>query len=123
MVITRDYKKIIAYQIADKLLSKVYELTSNNFPPEERYCLSTQLRRSALSIPGNIVEGSARKYKKEYIQFLYIAKGSLKETEYYLEKSFDFGYLNNNEFDDVINLCHRTGSLLYGLIKAVESTK
>ena len=72
----RDYKNIRAYQLADELVLKIYKITKE-FPKEEMYGLTAQIRRSAVSIPSNIAEGAARKGNAEFVQFLYIALGSL----------------------------------------------
>ena len=79
----RDYKKIRAYQVADDLVMEVYKI-SRRFPKDELYGLVSQLRRAAISIPANIVEGSGRQHKKDYLNFLYISRGSTCETEYLL---------------------------------------
>ena len=74
------------------LVLQVYRLTKN-FPPDERYGLTSQLRRAVLSVPTNIAEGSKRHTNPEYARFLNIAEGSLAETEYLLMVSRDLGYL------------------------------
>jgi four helix bundle protein len=77
----RDCTKIEAWRLADDLTVAVYERT-RSFPREEIYGLTSQLRRAAYSIPANIVEGASRESKKDYLHFLYIARGSLSETQY-----------------------------------------
>ncbi|HET9368448.1 MAG TPA: four helix bundle protein [Candidatus Udaeobacter sp.] len=72
----RDYTKIEAWRLADHLTVVVYERT-RSFPREEIYGLTSQMRRAAFSIPANIVEGASRESKKDYLHFLYIARGSL----------------------------------------------
>jgi four helix bundle protein len=79
----RDYTKIEAWRRADDLVVAIYEHT-RKFPKEELYGLTTQLRRAALSVPANIAEGSARGSKRDYLHFLYIARGSLTETQYFV---------------------------------------
>ena len=71
----RDYTEIEAWRLADDLTVAVYERT-RSFPREEIYGLTNQLRRAAYSVPANIVEGSSRESKKDYLHFLYIARGS-----------------------------------------------
>ena len=74
----RDFKRIKVWQLADELVLNVYQATKT-FPKEELYGIVSQLRRTAVSIPTNVAEGSPRKSNKEYLQFLYIAKGSLEK--------------------------------------------
>lgn len=71
----------------------IYKITSG-FPSEEKFGLVNQMRRTAYSIPANIVEGYSRKSRKEFLQFLNIAKSSLDELKYFLILSFDLGYIN-----------------------------
>ena len=70
----RDYTKIDAWRLADDLTVAVYERT-RSFPKEEMYGLTSQLRRASYSVPANIVEGASRESKKDYLHFLYIARG------------------------------------------------
>ena len=78
----RDYTKIEAWKLADDLTVAVYERT-RAFPREEIYGLTAQLRRASYSVPANIVEGASRESKRDYLHFLYIARGSLSETQYF----------------------------------------
>ena len=80
---SRDFTKIRAWQLSDDLTVEVYK-TTKNFPREEVYGLSSQLRRAASSVPANIAEGANRSSKKEYLQFLSVASGSLAEARYFL---------------------------------------
>jgi len=91
---------------------QVYRLTKT-FPPEERYGLTSQLRRATLSVPTNIAEGSKRITSAEYARFLNIAEGSLAETEYLVMVSRDLGYLPGTtakplliEADEIAKMLH-----------------
>lgn len=76
------------------LVEEIYRIT-NNFPTEERFGLSNQLRRAAVSIPSNIAEGAARNGKKEFAQFLYVALGSISEIETQIELAFRLQFLRD----------------------------
>ncbi len=77
----RDFHKIVAWQKADDLTVEVYKV-SKLFPREEVYSLTSQIRRAAYSVPSNIAEGASRNSKKDYLHFLYVARGSLSEVAY-----------------------------------------
>ena len=87
----RDHTKLKAFNLADEVAILVYEVTSN-FPREELYGLTSQIRRAAVSVPSNIAEGYARESKKELIRYLYISLGSLSEleTQFIISKKLNF---------------------------------
>ena len=95
---------------------------TNNFPRNELYGLISQIRRAVVSISANIAEGYERNYRKEYIQFLMIAKGSLGETETYLLFSKDLGYISKEEHDFLDEKRAEVAKLLKGLINSLNST-
>ena len=115
----RNYKNIKAWQLADKLVRGIYKETQN-FPKEEMYGITSQLRRAAVSVPCNIVEGCTRKNNKEYLQFLYIAKGSLSEAEYLLSLANSLDYFEKDNYAKIDTLCQECAKTLYGLLKAVN---
>ena len=88
---------------------------SENFPKEEKFGLISQIRRSASSVPTNIVEGFKRISKKEFAHFLNMADSSLEETKYHLILSADLGYLKESESKRLEELCDEVGKMLYGL--------
>jgi four helix bundle protein len=92
----RDYTKIKAWQLADELALLVYKAT-REFPKSEIWGLTSQMRRAAVSVPANIVEGSARRKRNEYLQFSYIAMSSLAELNYYVRFTNEIGYLGTNK--------------------------
>ena len=108
------YKKLIAWQKANQLAHLVYKLTIR-FPKEEVFGLVSQLRRAALSIPTNIVEGHARNNKKEFHRFLSIALSSLAEVEYLMEFSYELGYVTEIEFRKLTELREEVGRILWRL--------
>jgi len=81
-----------------ELVAKVYKMTQS-FPAEEKYGITSQMRRSAISIPSNIAEGAAKKGNKEFIQFLYMSLGSLAELETQIEIALRLGYCDDCNFN------------------------
>lgn len=113
----RGYKKLIAWQKADLLAEKVYE-TTNSFPKSELFGLTSQLRRAALSVPANIIEGYARNSKKEFHRFLSIALGSLSEVEYFLQFSFKQKFIKQATFTGLMNLKEECGRIIWKLYQS-----
>src|SRR2546428_13378637 len=116
----RDYTKIEAWKLADDLTVAVYEST-RSFPREELYGLTSQMRRAWYSVPANIAEGSSRESRRDYLHFLYIARGSLTETQYFVHLSRRLGYLSNEEADKLHGQTKQAFACLHGLIQAVEA--
>ncbi len=114
----KGFRTLNAWKKAYELTLVVYQL-SKKFPREELYGLSSQLQRAAVSVPANIAEGYERKHRKEYLQFLYIAKGSLGEVETYLLLTKDLGYLTDNEYCVVGSIREETSRIVKGLIKSL----
>ncbi|HEX7042793.1 MAG TPA: four helix bundle protein [Patescibacteria group bacterium] len=104
------------FKSAHALVLEIYKLTAV-FPQEEKYGLVSQLRRSAASVVANIVEGNARGHRKEFLEFLYIAKGSLEETNYHLLLAKDLGYLKEELYKDMISKSQEVGKQIVGLTK------
>ncbi|HRT97565.1 MAG TPA: four helix bundle protein [Planctomycetota bacterium] len=98
----RDYRKLKVFQMADDLVVKVYEAT-RSFPRDELFGLTSQMRRAAVSVPANIVEGSFRRTESEYANFLNIALGSLAELGYYIELAHRLGYLTTETHSTLIS--------------------
>jgi four helix bundle protein len=117
--VARDFKKIKAWQHADEMVIEIYRNTKY-FPKEELYGLTSQLRRAAVSVPANIAEGSNREHKKEYLNFLYIAQGSIAEVEYLLHLSKRIGYLKEKEYQEIEGIRIQTAKTLFGLIKYIS---
>jgi four helix bundle protein len=115
----RDYTKIDTWKLADDLTVAVYEKTKG-FPKDELYGLTSQVRRAAFSVPANIAEGSSRESKRDYLHFLYIARGSLSEAQYFIHLARRLGYLSSNDADALAAQTGATFACLHGLIRAVE---
>lgn len=107
------------FKLSHSLTIEIYKLT-DKFPPEEKFGLSSQMRRSAYSIPMNIVEGSARLGTKEYRQFVGIARGSAGEISYQLLLSKDLGYLSEQDYTSLKERYDRVAKMLTGLIKTLK---
>jgi len=88
----RDHTKLRAFELADEVAVLVYRVTAR-FPREELYGLTSQMRRAAVSVSSNIVEGCARDSQSDYLRFLYISFGSLRELHYQLSLSKRLGFL------------------------------
>ena len=84
------------------------------------YGLTSQLRRASYSVPANIVEGASRESKKDYLHFLYIARGSLSETQYFIHLAQRLDYLSSEEAEALRQQTKVTFACLHGLIQAVE---
>lgn len=97
------FEKLKVWQKAHELVVNIYKITKK-FPREEKFRLVDQLCRSASSVPANIVEGNARRHKKEYLQFLNTALSSLEETKYHLLLAKDLEYLSVLEYNELISL-------------------
>lgn len=114
----KGYKKLIVWQKADELAHLVY-LETKEFPRDEIYGITSQLRRAAISVAANIVEGTGRQNKNELKQFINIALGSLAETEYLLEFSLKLEYLDQEAYSRLENLRDGTGALLWKFYKSI----
>lgn len=95
----RDHKKLRAFETADDVAIMIYKITSL-FPKEEMFGLTNQMRRAAVSTPSNIVEGCARKSQKEYLNFLNIAFGSLRELHYQFGLACRLGYISISDAEE-----------------------
>jgi four helix bundle protein len=115
-----DISKLEAWKAAHQLVLQIYSITKK-FPSEERFRLVNQICRSASSIAANLVEGNGRSYKKEYLQFVYLSRGSLDETKYHLLLAKDLEYITQKEYDDLIGRSDEVGKLINGLIKYLRS--
>jgi four helix bundle protein len=115
----RDYRKIKAWIAADDLVVAVYAL-SRTHPADEKYGITAQLRRAAVSVPTNIAEGSARDSVREWLHFLHIARGSLTETQYLLHLAGRLNLGSDDSRQTALGLARQTFRLLHGLIRSVE---
>lgn len=111
----RNYKNLLVWQKAMDLVVEIYNITKL-LPKEETYCISDQLRRSAVSVPSNIAEGQSRNSVKEFIQFLAIARGSLAELETQLIICERVNMITINDIIKAQDLSSEVGKMINGLI-------
>jgi len=116
----RDYRDLIVWQEAMDIAEEVYRLT-RQFPREELFGMTSQLRRCAASIPANIAEGYGRGQRRTFIQFLRIAQGSLKELETHLALSTRVGLLQTAEANQMNDRCSRLGKRLVQFVRSLGS--
>lgn len=112
---SKSYTDLEVWRKARELANQVYS-TTRAFPKEEVFSLTSQIRRSAVSVPSNIAEGSGRYSQKESLHFMYIARGSLYELETQLFIAMDQQYLGKEEFSELALTIASTKKLLNGLI-------
>ncbi|QID18752.1 four helix bundle protein [Nitrogeniibacter mangrovi] len=115
----RPHRRLLAWQESMKLATHVYALT-NLLPAEERFALSSQMRRAAISIPSNIAEGAARGSKKEFVHFLGLSRGSLSELDTQITLAKDLGFvMDTAAVEAQVNRIFR---LINGLISSTRAT-
>lgn len=110
----KQYRKLRVWQAAHRFAMAVSDATKA-FPSQEQFGLTSQLRRAALSVPTNIVEGQACRTRREFKSFLSIANRSLAESEYLLDVADELGYFENGALSQLDRLRYETGKLLQAL--------
>lgn len=115
----RDHTKLRAFELADELVVMIYRATKG-FPKEEVYGLTSQMRRAAVSIPSNIVEGCARESQSEYLRFLEIAFSSLRELNYQYGLAGRLGYLNESDTSECELKMLETEKVLGALLRSLR---
>jgi four helix bundle protein len=116
----RDHTKLRAFELADDVALLIYRATSK-FPQEELYGITSQMRRAAVSVPSNIVEGCARESHVDYLRFLTISFGSLRELSYQLSLSNRLGFLNSQDWSRIEPKITETEKVLGGLKVAFQA--
>ena len=115
----RDHTKLRAFELADQLALAIYRETLS-FPREEMFGLTSQVRRAAVSVASNIVEGSARFSEAEYVRFLDIAYGSAREVEYQISLASRLGFLPDPSHQQLAALSEETSKVLNGLLRSLR---
>ncbi|TDP02348.1 four helix bundle protein [Flavobacterium sp. 245] len=113
------FRKILVWQKSMSLVSKIYKAT-RTFPKEEIFGLTSQIRRSSVSIPSNIAEGSGRESSKDFLRFLYISLGSIFEMQTQLEIAKNIIYINEEEFNLLYEDSREIERMLASLIKKIK---
>ena len=116
----RDHTKLRAFELADEVAILTYRGT-RNFPKDEMYGLTSQMRRAAVSVPSNIVEGCARESQTEFLRFFEIAFASLRELHYQFGLSKRLGYFDENSFIGCDSKIGETEKVLGSLIRSLRS--
>ncbi len=120
MTTVRRFGELIAWQKAMDLVTVIYKCTAD-FPREEMFGLTNQLRRAAVSIPSNIAEGQGRKTTREFLHFLSIARGSLQELETQVRPAERLGYMKDQGGGESLHLTTEVGRLIAGLSNSLSS--
>ena len=118
----KPHKKLKVWQLAMDIVTDVYRLTEA-FPSEEKFGMSSQMRRCAVSIPSNIAEGAARNTHKEFINFLHIAQGSLAELDTQLEIALRLKFTNQETWTNMNAKLIEEDKMLSGLIHSIKDKK
>jgi len=115
--VEKPHKKLKAWQLAMDIVIDIYKITAT-FPTDERFGLVSQMRRSAVSVPSNIAEGAARHTKKEFVNFLHIAQGSLSELDTQLELSRRLAFVDAVSWKELDDKLQEEDRILSGLIRS-----
>ena len=117
--IMRPHEKLDVYNLSFQLAKEIYKVTLD-FPKDEMYGLISQMRRAAISIPSNIAEGAGRNSKAEFLQFLYIARGSLCELETQIKISKELRYVDEKRYEHILKQIEDIFKTLSGLISSLK---
>ncbi len=118
----KPHKNLRAWVLGMEITVDVYRIT-RNFPPEEKFGLISQMRRSAVSIPSNISEGAARNSVKVFVNFLYIALGSLSELDTQVEIARRLKFMNQETWEVLNKKLIEEAKVLSGLIRSKKAKK
>jgi len=117
----RNHTKLRTFELADRFALLVYKHTAT-FPREEQFGLTSQVRRAAVSVLSNIVEGCARPTQSDYLRFLDIAYGLASEAKYQLSLAFRLGFFNAESYEVLASCAGELTRVLSGLIRSLRSS-
>ena len=118
----KTYRDLLVWQKAMQLVTQIYSITKN-LPREELYGLTSQIRRSSVSIPSNIAEGYGRNSRNDYLRFLQISIGSLFELQTQLEICLNLKYLPENNHSEIYEQSREVERMLSSLIRKLNENK
>jgi four helix bundle protein len=116
----RPHEKLDVWKMSVEFVVKIYNCTKN-FPSEEKFGLTSQIRRAAVSIPANIAEGAARQYDKEFLQFLSVAQGSASELETELLIAQKLGFIERKYYEELYNELNTIARKIVGLSNHIKN--
>ncbi len=116
----QSFRELVVWQKSIELATKVYVMT-RDFPREDLYGLTSQIRRCAVSVPSNIAEGQGRLSTGEFRQFLGVARGSNFELQTQIEIARRLGFGNSRTMDEIDGLSHEVGKMLYAILSRLQS--
>jgi len=119
MTVVKDYRDLIVWQKAMDLVETIYQ-TTRTFPREEIYGLTSQIRRAAVSIPSNIAEGNGRNTTRDYVHFLGMAYGSVKEVETQVLIAERLEYINPSRSGELVKMTGEAARLISGLTNSLN---
>jgi four helix bundle protein len=117
---SKNFRELIVWQKAHQLALRTYQLT-NNYPKEELFGLTSQMRRAAVSVPANIAEGYRKRGKADKARFLNISEGSLDELNYYFILSKDLNHITDGQYNELNQHCIEVSKMLNAYGSAIRS--
>jgi four helix bundle protein len=116
----KNYSELIVWQKAVDFVVAVYD-AARTFPRDEMYGLTSQIKRAVVSVPSNIAEGQGRRTSKEFVHFLYVANGSLREVETQVAIAHRLKFITDEKKADLLRMSSEVGRILYGLINSLDN--
>ena len=114
-----NYEQLEVFQKSHALVLEIYNIT-DSFPSHEKFRIVDQMIRSAYSVPSNIVEGNSKNTTKEYLNFLYISRGSIHELKYFLLLSRDLSYISDKVYQKLLSERDAVGKMLNAMINSLK---